>query len=64
MSYHSDSHNAPRDVGFKPAGVGLTLKAGCMGCGQWRLQIGGKGRPGARWRCSVCVAAKQARVAA
>jgi hypothetical protein len=59
MSYHSDTHNQPRDVGFKPAGVGLTIKAHCMGCGQHRLQTGGKGKPGPRWRCSVCVAAKR-----
>ena len=63
MSYHSDSHNSPRDVGFKPAGVGLTLKGHCMRCNQWRLQAGGKGRPGPRWRCAVCVAAKAGRVA-
>lgn len=60
----SEHHKAPADVAFKPAGVGLTIRARCMGCDQPRLQAGGKGKPGPRWRCSVCVAAKQARVAA
>lgn len=63
MSYHSDSHNAPRDVGFKPAGVGLAPRLHCMRCDQWRLPIGGKGRPGPRWRRASCVAAKLARAA-
>ena len=43
--------------------MGQRIKAHCMGCGQHRLQTGGKGKPGPRWRCSVCVAAKQARAA-
>lgn len=61
MSYHSDSHNSPRDVGFRPAGPGMTIYASCMGCNQRRPQAGGKGKPGPRWRCSHCVAAAEAK---
>lgn len=61
MSYHSDHHNAPRDTLFRPVGLGLQIKANCMGCGKARPQAGGKGRPGPRWRCSHCVAAAEAK---
>ena len=64
MSYSNDNRTPPQDVAFRPAGVGLTLRLHCMRCDQPRLQAGGKGRPGPRWRRSVCVAAKQARAAA
>ena len=64
VTYSADNHNPPRDVAFKPAGPGMTMRAHCMGCNQHRLQAGGQGRPGPRWRCSHCVAAKQGRAAA
>lgn len=64
MSYHSDHHNAPRDTLFRSVGLGLQIKANCMGCGKARPQAGGKGRPGPRWRCAQCVAAKAGRAAA
>ena len=63
MSYSNDNRTPPADVAFRPAGAGLTLRGHCMRCNQWRLQAGGKGRPGPHWRCAVCVAAKQARAA-
>jgi len=63
MSYSNDNRTPPQDVAFKPAGVGLTLRLHCMRCDQWHLPIGGKGKPGPRWRCAGCVAAKQARAA-
>lgn len=61
MSYHSDNHNTPRDVGFLPVGPGLHIPRHCMGCDKSRSQVGGKGGPGPRWRCAACVAEKQAR---
>ena len=51
------------DAPWKPAGPGVSLRALCMGCNQAMAQAGGKGAPGPRWRCSVCVAAKAVRVA-
>lgn len=63
MSYHSDNHNTPRDTRFVPVGLGLKIRAHCMGCGQYRTQAGGKGRAGPRWRCAVCVASKAGKVA-
>ena len=63
MSYHSDSHNPPRDVRWMNVGTGLLLIRSCMGCGQRRDPTGGKGKAGPRWRCAQCVAAKQARAA-
>lgn len=62
MSYHSDHHNSPRDALFRPVGMGMTIRANCMGCNKSRPQAGGQGRPGPRWRCAVCVQAKAGRV--
>lgn len=64
MSFNADSHNQPRDVAFKPAGVGMAHSWQCMFCGQKRgTTAGSKGKPGAFRRCAECVAAKQARAA-
>lgn len=64
MSYHPDSHNAPRDVPFKPAGIGMSIRWRCGGCNQNRFSTAGSRGKGLGKRCSVCVAAKQARAAA
>lgn len=61
MSYHSDHHNGARDMAFRPVGMGMSILANCMGCNRARPQMGGKGKPGPRWRCSSCVAAKAGR---
>ena len=58
MTYHSDHHNGPADVAYRPAGTGLVIRAYCMTCHKHRLQAGGQGKPGPRWRCAVCVQAK------
>jgi hypothetical protein len=63
VTYRSDQQNSPNDVAFRPVGVGLVIRAHCMGCNQHRLQAGGQGKPGPRWRCAACVAAKAARAA-
>jgi len=63
MSFHSDVHNAPGDVAYRPSGTGMLIRAHCMGCGKSRAQAGGRGKPGPRWRCAVCVAEKAARLA-
>ncbi len=62
MSYGSDHHNTAPDARWRPAGVGLVIRAHCMGCNQHRVQAGGKGKPGPLWRCAGCVAAKAAKV--
>lgn len=61
MTYTADNSRQPRDVPFKPAGIGMAILAHCMRCNQHRPQAGGRGRPGPLWRCSVCVAAAKRR---
>lgn len=63
MTYTADNSRQPRDVPFKPAGIGMGIGGQCIGCGQRRnTTLGSKGR-GVQKRCSHCVAAKQARAA-
>ena len=62
MSYSNDSHNAPRDVAFRPAGIGSAHTWRCMGCNVCRSTMAGSRGAGVKKRCAVCVAAKQARV--
>lgn len=50
------------DVPFIPAGVGMDHRRNCMGCKQWRQTLGGRG-VGVLWRCSVCLAKKEAQAA-
>ena len=63
MSYHSDNHNAPSDVAFKPAGIGSAHRWRCMGCNVSRSTTAGSKGAGVKKRCAQCVAAKQARAA-
>lgn len=59
MSYHSDNHNSPADVPFRPAGTGIPHTWTCMSCGKRRsTRLGAKG-VGVRMRCAVCVEAKK-----
>lgn len=51
----ADDCTKPRDVRFRPAGVGLHCGRLCNGCGQKRSALGSKGS-GLRWRCAQCVA--------
>ena len=62
MSYSNDSHNAPRDVAFRPVGTGSAHTWSCMHCGQRRnTTAGSRGKPGPLRMCAQCVAAKPAR---
>ena len=60
MSYSADNHNQPRDVGFRPAGIGSAHTWRCMGCGVSRSTTAGSKGAGVKKRCAVCVAKKAA----
>lgn len=56
---NADDSTKPRDVRFRPAGVGLHPSWLCLGCGQRRSATGSKG-VGIFKRCAHCVAKRSA----
>ena len=63
MSYSNDNRTPPADVAFRPAGIGQGMTWLCGGCNTRRGSTLGSKGAGLKKRCSVCVAANQARAA-
>ena len=55
------AYGVATDVRFRAVGIGLVIRSMCMGCQKSRPAVGGKGKPGVRWRCAHCVAEKGAK---